>query len=360
MVSSDQHEGSQNEGAMTLESAQHAHPLVDVHTHFLPEFYVTAARAAGLEFPNGMPGWPSWSAQEHLRLMDQGAIGKAMLSLCTPGTHFGDDRAARQLTREVNEFGANLCCKHPARFGQFASLPLPDVEGALAEVAYTFDELGADGVIVDSNTRGRYLGDVLFEPLWAELDRRQAIVFVHPTSPPHAEAVALGRPVPVLEFIFDIARAAVDLVFSGVAARYPGISWVFTHCGGALPMLASRLDQARSFIGGLGERSGVPVREQLGQLWYEMGSTPFPDQVPAFVRAFGSDRLLYGGDYCWSPVHVVSAQIRSIDAAAGPDEPETWRELTARNARRLLHRAAGTSGGSPEDSTSTNTPMGHA
>jgi predicted TIM-barrel fold metal-dependent hydrolase len=338
---------------MTLESASHAQPLVDVHAHFLPEFYVTAARAAGHELPNGMPGWPNWSAQEHLRLMDQVGIGRAMLSLCTPGTHFGDDRAARQLTREVNEFGADVRRKHPARFGQFASLPLPDVEGALTEVVYALDELGADGVIVDTNTRGRYLGDALLEPLWAELDRRQAIVFVHPTSPPHAEAVALGRPVPVLEFIFDSARAAADLVFSGVAASYPGVSWVFTHCGGALPMLASRMDQSRTFISGLDEPSGVPVREQLGQFWYEMGGTPFPDQLPAFVRAFGSERLLYGGDYCWCPAHVVSAQIRSIDAAAGPDEGETWRELTTRNARRLLHRAASTSNGSLDDSAFT-------
>jgi predicted TIM-barrel fold metal-dependent hydrolase len=356
MVSGDQQTGDQSEGAMTLESAHHAPPLVDVHTHFLPDFYVTAARAAGLEFPNGMPGWPSWSAEEHLRLMDQGGIGSAMLSLCTPGTHFGDDRAARQLTREVNQFGADLRRKHPARFGQFASLPLPDVEGALAEVAYAFDELGADGVIVDTNSRGRYLGDALFEPLWAELDRRQAIVFVHPTSPPHAEAVALGRPVPVLEFIFDSARAAADLVFSGTAARYPRISWVFTHGGGVLPLLASRIEQSRSFISGLGERSGVTVREQLSRFWYEMGGTPFPDQLPALLRAFGLDRLLYGGDYCWSPVHVVSAQIQSIDAAAGPDERETWRELTARNARRLLQRAASTSGGSRDNSTATKIP----
>jgi predicted TIM-barrel fold metal-dependent hydrolase len=350
MVSGDQHTGNRSEGAMTLGSVHHAHPLVDVHAHFLPEFYVTAARAAGHELPNGMPGWPSWSAQKHLRLMDQGGIARAMLSVCTPGTHFGDDRAARQLTREVNEFGADVCREHPARFGQFASLPLPDVEGALLEVAYALDELGADGFTVGTNAHGRYLGDALLEPLWAELDRRQAIVFVHPTSPPHAEAVALGRPVPVLEFVFDSARAAADLVFSGVAARYPGISWIFTHCGGALPLLASRMDQSRTFIKDLGEPSGVPAREQLGRFWYDISGTPFPDQIPAVVRAFGPDRLLYGGDYCWCPVHVVMTQIQSMDADTGPNEGETWRELTTRNARRLLQRAAGAG---LDDSTAT-------
>jgi 6-methylsalicylate decarboxylase len=312
------------------------HELVDVHAHFLPEAYVAAARAAGHERPNGMPGWPSWRAQEHLRLMDQGGIGKAVLSLVTPGTHFGDDRAARQLTREVNEFGADLRRRHPTRFGQFASLPLPDVEGALAEAAYALDELGADGLTVHTNVDGRYLGDALFEPLWAELDRRQAIVFVHPTSPPHADAVTAGLPPAMLEFIFDSARAAADLVFKGVAARHPGISWIFSHGGGALPLVAARMDQARAMIGGLGVPSDASVREQLGRFWYDIAGTPFPDQVPALVRAFGTDRVLYGSDYCWCPAHVVLPQIQSIDAAAPPDEHETWRELTTRNALRLL------------------------
>jgi predicted TIM-barrel fold metal-dependent hydrolase len=325
---------------MTSESAHDAHAPIDVHAHFVTEAYVAAAQAAGHVRPNGMPGWPKWSAQEHLRLMDQGGIGRAMLSVVTPGTHFGDDRAARQLTREVNEFGADLRRQHPTRFGYFASLPLPDVDGALAETAYALDELGADGLTVATNAHGRYLGDTLFEPLWAEIDRRQAIVFVHPTSPPHADTLATGLPRAVLEFIFDSARAAANLVFSGVAARYPGISWIFTHGGGALPLLAARMEQSRAFISGLGMPSEVSVREQLSQFWYDIAGTPFPDQVPALARAFGTDRMLYGSDYCWLPTHEALAQIQSINAAAPPDERETWLELTTRNALRLLHRTA--------------------
>jgi predicted TIM-barrel fold metal-dependent hydrolase len=332
---------------MKLDSAHDAHTLIDVHTHFVTGAYVAAAQAAGHARPNGMPGWPKWSAEEHLRLMDENGIGTAMLSVVTPGTHFGDDRAARQLTREVNEFGADLGRQHPTRFGHFASLPLPDVEGALAEAAYALDKLGADGLTVSTNAHGHYLGDALFEPLWAELDRRRAIVFVHPTSPPHAEAIALGVPRPVLEFIFDSARAAANLVFSGVAARYPGISWIFTHGGGALPLLAARMDQSRALISGLGKPSDASAREQLSQFWYDIAGTPFPDQVPALARAFGTDRVLYGSDYCWTPAHGVPPQIHSIDAADPPDEHETWRELTTRNALRLLHRTPDNTDGSP-------------
>jgi len=101
--------------------------LVDVHAHFLTDAYVVAARAAGHIHPDGMAGWPPWSAGEHLRLMDRWRVATAMLSISSPGTHFGDDAAARRLTREVNEAGAAISRAYPGRFGHFASLPLPDV-----------------------------------------------------------------------------------------------------------------------------------------------------------------------------------------------------------------------------------------
>lgn len=195
-----------------------------------------------------MPAYPRWSPAEHLAFMDQNGIGASVLSISSPGTHFGDDAAAVKLSREVNEYAAGLVRDHPARFGHFASLPLPDVDGALAEIAHALDELGSDGVTVETNVHGRYLGHERFEPVWRELDRRGAAVFVHPTSPPAAEAVANGRPRPMLEFIFDSTRAAGDLLFSGAFTRHPNIQWIFTHCGGALPLLAERLELFRTAL----------------------------------------------------------------------------------------------------------------
>ncbi|MFI1308712.1 amidohydrolase family protein [Streptomyces albidoflavus] len=216
--------------------------LVDVHAHFVTDGYVAAARSAGIDHPDGMPGWPSWSVEEHLALMDRAGIDRSYLSVSSPAVHFGDDAAAaRTLAREVNTFGAGVRDAHPDRFGHFASLPLPDVEGALAEAVHALDVLGADGVTVETNHHGHYLGDPLFEPLWAELDRRGAVVFVHPTSPPHADAVALGRPRPMLEFLFDTARTASDLLFRGVLTRHPRVRWLLTHGGGALRRIAGVL-----------------------------------------------------------------------------------------------------------------------
>lgn len=307
--------------------------MIDVHAHFVTAGYAAAARAAGHNSPDGMPWWPDWDPDTHLRLMDQWDIAVAMLSVSSPGIHFDDDQAARVLARTVNEYGASL---RGDRFGHFASLPLPDVEGALAEAAYALDELGSDGVTIETSAGGRYLGDKSYEPLWAELDRRGAVVFVHPTSPPCFEAVSMGRPRPMLEFIFDTTRAVSDLVFTGVLTRYPGINWIFTHGGGALPLLADRMEMFRAVM----RPGGATTQEQVAGLWFDMAGTPFPNQIPALVRAFGSERLLYGSDYCWTPAAVTTAQLASVEAA---DQPagDTWRALTTRNALRLLPRLTG-------------------
>ncbi len=311
-------------------------PLIDVHAHFLTGSYVEAARAAGHNHPDGMPGWPSWSSAEHLRLMDRWGVGRSILSISAPGIHFGDDAAARSLARHVNDTGAAVRRAHPDRFGHFASLPLPDVDGALAELAHALDELGSDGVSVTTNTAGVYLGDARYEPLYAELNRRRALVFVHPAAPPCAEKVALGRPLPMLEYIFDTTRTVSDLAFSGTLIRFPEIQWVFTHGGGALPLLAQRMELFRTVF--LAANSDGPtLPEQIGRLWFDMAGTPFPRQVPVLVAAFGSTRLLYGSDYCWTPAEGVDRQISSVAAAPQPDV-DTWRDLTTRNAERLLAR----------------------
>ncbi|WP_327668649.1 MULTISPECIES: amidohydrolase family protein [unclassified Streptomyces] len=309
--------------------------LIDVHAHFVTDSYVAAARSAGVEHPDGMPGWPSWSVEQHLDLMDRSGIEKSYLSISSPGVHFGDDDAARSLAREVNEFGAWVRAERPQRFGQFASLPLPDVEGSLAEVAHALDVLGADGVAVETNHHGVYLGDPRFEPLWEDLDRRGALVFVHPTSPPNADDVSLGRPRPMLEFLFDTARTAGDLLLRGVLTRYPRIRWVLTHGGGALPLLADRIDLFSTVFGG-SDKVAPSALDQLGRLWYDMAGTPFPRQIPALEAAFGTERLLYGSDYCWTPAAGALAQVQSVDSAAQPSATDTWRDLTTRNARRLF------------------------
>jgi predicted TIM-barrel fold metal-dependent hydrolase len=215
--------------------------FIDVHAHFLTGSYVAQARAGGHDVPDGMPAWSDWSAAAHLELMDQIGIDAAVLSVSSPGIHFGDDAAARQLAREVNDAGARIVRDHPGRFGLFASLPLPDTDGAVAEIGYAFDTLGADGIVLDTNAHGIYPGDQQLDPVRAELARRRAVVLLHPTSPPCWQQTALGRPRPMIEFIFDTARAVTDLILSGTLIRHPGMRIIVPHGGGALPLLADRI-----------------------------------------------------------------------------------------------------------------------
>jgi predicted TIM-barrel fold metal-dependent hydrolase len=306
--------------------------LVDVHAHFLTDRYVDAARAAGISEPDGMPGWPSWSIRDHLQLMAEQNIAHAILSISSPGVHFGDDAAAAVLARQVNESAAAVTRENPDQFSFFASIPLPAVEAAVDEAAHAIDHLGARGVIVLSNSAGRYLGDPALDPLWELLNKRRAIVFEHPTSPPHADEVALGRPRPMLEFMFETTRTITDLIFAAVPERYPDIRFLIPHCGALLPLAADRLELFRSLLPGSHGRApaSLPTRQQLQRLWYDMAGTPFPAQAPALVEVVGDQQVLYGSDYCWTPAAAVGMQVAALD------EHAHWRALTTANAARFL------------------------
>jgi 6-methylsalicylate decarboxylase len=312
--------------------------FVDVHAHFLTDSYVRQATAAGHEHPDGMGRWPTWSVETHLELMDRNGIDTAVLSMSSPGVHFGDDAIARRLAREVNEDAATVAAEHPGRFGFFASLPLPDVDAALDEIGYAIDDLGADGVVLMTNADGRYLGGKGLEPVFAELDRRGTVVFLHPTSPVCWEQSALGRPRPMIEYVFDTARTVTDLLMSGVLERHPDLAVIVPHCGGALPVLADRVNEFMKMFLGSREAGGPDAVEQLRRLHYDLAGPAFPRHVPALLGLADPDRLLFGSDYCWTPPPVADSHIAAVDADRPPVDGATWRSLTTANARRLFPR----------------------
>ncbi|MFE2212908.1 amidohydrolase family protein [Streptomyces canus] len=314
--------------------------LIDVHAHLLPDFYVEQATAAGHAHPDGMGGWPSWSVEAHLDLMDRNGIETAMLSMSSPGVHFGDDKAARLLARRVNEYTAELTRDHPGRFGNFVSLPLPDVDASLEEIAFAYDELDADGVALLTHTHGVYLGDPRLERVFAELDRRRAVVFLHPTSPVGWEQSALGRPRPMVEYLFDTARTVTDLVMAGVVTRCPRIQVIVPHCGGAVPVLADRINEFMRLFVPSEKTPAQDAVQQLRGLYYDMAGTAFPRQVPALLKLVDPERVLFGSDYCWTPPPLADAHIAAIDAAESPVDGTTWRSLTTANAQRLFPATA--------------------
>lgn len=308
--------------------------LVDVHSHFLPPGYVEEAVAAGHTTSDGMPAWPEWEVSEHLRFMDTAGIDLSVLSLSSPGVHFGRDAAAIALARRANDFAVDLQAAHPDRFRFFASLPRPLVAASLLELTRALDELGAAGVVLETNSHGQYLSHPDLEPLWAALDEREATVFLHPTSPPAWDRIALGLPRPLLEFPFETTRTVVGLVMAGVLRRYPRVRVVVPHTGQLLPAIMDRINLFSRASAGAGEHASFA--EQLGQFWFDLAGTPMPRNAPALIDVVGPERIVYGSDSCFTPAALVTAQIQALDEGWHRIDDTPWRVRTTRNADVLL------------------------
>jgi predicted TIM-barrel fold metal-dependent hydrolase len=309
---------------------------IDVHAHYLPDTYRAAAETAGHSMPDGFFELPTWSAAGHLELMDRLGIAMSLLSISSPGVHFGDDADARSLARQVNEEGRRAVEEHPGRFGLLAALPLPDVAGALEEIAYSFDVLGADGVAVLTNAGGIYLGDPVLEPVFDELDRRHARMFVHPTSPACWERVSLGRPRPMIEFFFDTTRALVNMTLNGTLARHPDLAVIVPHAGAALPAVADRVAAFSMALADVDPAADVVA--DLARLHFDLAGFVLPRQLDALLAITGDDHLHYGSDYPFTANWLVEALVQQLDAAGEPVGSLVAR-LTE-NTRRLFPRAA--------------------
>ncbi len=311
--------------------------LFDVHTHFVPDVYRQAAIAAGRSRPDGMPGIPAWTERGMLDMMDEVGIEKGILSISSPGVYFGDNAAARDLSRKVNIEGAALKRRWPDRLGLFASLPLPDVDGALAEIAFAFDELGAEGIYLQSNAGGVYPGDSDFEAVFAELDRRGAIVFLHPTSPACPCCADRERPIPspVLEFMFETTRAVTNLVLSGTLDRYPGIKLIVPHAGAAIPALLDRIVWTAGLNPNMTAIEPDAVKAAFGRLYFDLAGAPVPRLLPA-LRSFADPRrIFYGSDWPHTPQPVVS-QLRRDLTTFLEREPDFLAAVQYENAARLF------------------------
>jgi len=297
---------------------------IDVHHHILPSHYVDVVGPTPIGAQGSSGRVPAWSIAQALDGMERSGIATAITSVSAPGFAPLEAGATRALARWCNEFAATMVTDYPGRFGMFAALPLPGADAAIAEAVYAFDDLHADGVCLLSNYQGRYLGDARFRPLYEELDRRHAVVFVHPTSPVNPvsiEALSLST----LEFTFDTTRAVASLVFSGTLAAFPSIRWILSHAGGTIPWLAGRIDVLSGNNPAV--RAMIPdgFTALMSKMYFDCALSANAPQMNLLARLAGRDRLLFGSDYPFGP----KAQMESTAAAI---EALRW----GRDAKRAL------------------------
>ena len=254
---------------------------IDVHHHVVPPQYADES----------MPITPP-DIDEQLQSMDRWHIQSALTSL-TPRVVLKNLHRLRQVARDCNEFQARMVRDQPARLGAFALLPLPDVDGALEEIAYALDVLRLDGVGLFSSVADRYLGDAALDPVFDELHRRKAAVFIHPTHCEAPEHTRLAAPPFVVEYVFDTTRAVVNLIYSGTLKRCPDIRFIVAHGGGTVPFLAQRIAMMEGHRGAKGVSGVLP---SLRSLYYETASTTSRFALRSLQEFADPARILWGSD----------------------------------------------------------------
>lgn len=307
---------------------------IDVHHHILPPDYVTALKRIGITESGGVP-IPDWNPQASLNVMDQNGIAAAITSISSPGVYFGDISFSGELARQCNEFSARLVCDYPKRFGSFAVLPLPDVDAALRELEYAIDKLKLDGIVLLTNVGGHYLGDPEFDELFAELNRRKAVVFIHPTNPPAGNLPELELPSSLVEFVFDTTRAVVNLIHSGTLERYPDIRFILAHAGGTAPYLAWRISLFEFKPGMYRPDPQEIIHSSFKCLYYDIALSASPHTLSSLKQLADPSHILFGSDYPFAPEILTAWTIEGLHNFSAFGEKTRFR-IERQNALKLF------------------------
>ena len=310
---------------------------IDVHHHVLPEFYKDAQRAVGIT-GTAYRGFPEWTPEKSLALMDQCRIASTILSFTSPGIYFGDLAQTRDLARQCNDYLASLAVDYPGRFGGFAFLPLPDIDASLVEIERVLDVLKLDGFTLLTSIDERYIGHPDFEPVYAELNRRRAVTFIHPCYPPGTEARDWNIPRMIIDYPFETTRVATNLIMNGVMERHRDIPIILSHAGGALPFLAHRIaifDKQTP----LQENYPEGALAAMKRFYYDTALSGDKAPLDALSRIADPSRILFGTDYPYVLEEVAVAETEGFDAYDGFDTATTA-AINRGNAEKLFPRFA--------------------
>jgi predicted TIM-barrel fold metal-dependent hydrolase len=316
---------------------------IDVHHHVVLPEYRSALERAGAADPS-RPLGRNFDPAVECEIMDQlGTAASIINPLSAAGVHHGDDANARYLTEATNEALAKFVSAKQDRMGFFAALPLPDLDGALRQMEAALNGLGADGVIFLSNQNGRYIGDPEFEDLYAEMDRRRVIAFVHPARPLYLKELKLDLWPAYVEYPFETTRVAANLIYHGIMARYPNIKWILAHAGGALPYLAFRLqlmEEGDPHSPTFSERVPEGVAAYADQFYFDIALSGAAAPMAALTEMADPTRILFGSDWPYVDRYFIGEQMINLDHAPSFDD-ETMAAMERDNAVALFPRFGG-------------------
>ena len=310
--------------------------IIDTHHHIYPPKHTANNLKRIVDDAPAVPSslYTNWRPRYSLDQMDQNGVATAIASISSPGVWFGNNEEGRRNARDVNEYGAQLVKDYPGRFGMWGAIPLPDTEGSLREIEYVFDVLKLDGIgLLSSYQNGKLLGHPDFAPVMDELNRRKAVVFVHPT------VTCCGDPIPrvnitSIEFPTDTTRTITDLVYSGTLMRCPNIRFIFSHGGGTILMLLARLS------GGAlkpEERAAtIPngFEHELQKLYYDIASVAVsPTAMMAVFNVIPKEHILFGSDIPFWTIEKIATAMNKFDISASD-----LRKIQRENALQLVPR----------------------
>lgn len=308
---------------------------IDVHHHVLPDFYKEAQRAVGIT-STAYREFPQWTPQHSLSLMDAENISIALLSFTSPGIFFGDIIKTRELARRCNDYLAKLSVDCPNRFGGFAFLPLPDIDASLREIERVLDKLKLDGFILLTSVDDKYIGHPDFEPIYAEINRRKAVVFIHPCYPPGAEAQDWNVPRMIIDYPFETTRVATNLIFNGVMERMTKIRFILSHSGGTLPFLAHRIaifDKKTNFQ----EKYPKGALEYIRHFYFDTALSGDHSVLKGLFSVADDSHILFGSDYPYVSEDVVSQETSGLDAY-NESNALTSAKINHQNAEKMFPR----------------------
>jgi len=274
--------------------------LIDTHHHFYPPEYqkLWLAYEDARKIPH-FPGQVAWSRAKAIEDMDKAGIRTGVLSIAsTPGVWFdlGAEKA-NQMARACNEFAAEMMRDNPGRFGLFATLSMLDIDKTLSEIEYALDTLKADGIGLQSNYGDKWLGNAIYKPVFDELNRRKAVVYVHPLVASCCAQLSVGTFPAVIEVPHDTTRTVTSLLLSGGFARWRDIKWLFSHAGGTIPMMAGRIDAFYGERPNLHEFAPEGILGELRRLNYDTANATSAPAIAALLKLVPTSKVTYGTDY---------------------------------------------------------------